>query len=157
MEDSGKLNDDVRLTIAVADRENRAHRYGYRHVMRYEIDERDDGMVFISFWSDPTDRMHEVIRHEDQDDNLTTRIMRTLLDYDPRLLDGNASSSGNSCGALACVMGMLMASVYTKQPGAFGHVRERVIAKIDTEAARTLEKVTEFMQEAASGESPLRS
>lgn len=149
MQDSGKLSDMVRLTLAIADREDRTHRYGYRNVMRYQIDERDDGMVYISFWADPSDRAHEALNVDSLENSLMAKIMKVVVAEDPKLLNGDAGASGNACGALAGVMGMLMASIFTHRPEAYPHVRGKVIEKIDREASRTLETVAGFIREQA--------
>lgn len=139
LEDTGKLSDNVRLSITVTDREDRTHTYLYRSVMRYKIDEQGDGNVYIHFNVDPADRMHEAVKVMNNTDSLAAELTTWLLARDPRMLTAVETASAEACAALCNVLALITASVMAKMPEHAPDIKAGILAKVDRTIDKTLE------------------
>ena len=152
MKDTGKLSDEVTLNISITDRVGRTHSYMYRHVMRYQIDDRPDGSTFIAFWADARDRLHEAVAINEME-GLGARLMRETL-RDPKMLTHDDAAVAQTVGTLVEMTAMFTAGTMFRAETEEGEqaIFDAVIAKlrgsIASQRQAIEQKVREKLEEA---------
>ena len=150
-QDTGKMNDMVRLSLTITDRNERTHTYAYRNVMRYSCDERDDGNVYIHFRNEPYDRIHQAVDGFNSDIE-GTDLMRFVIGNNPRLLSGDPEAAGKVIGDFAVALGAMLSLIELRVNEATRcAVRDHLVKMIDVNTQKSTEKTLEMIKAVAEG------